>query len=796
MQSLCATHQGQVAIKQAIERKGWTVQEGDIRPLTVASWVLVRDRARENGWSANDPRWLKEFEYFLRVEQGQTPSEIKKKLVQSQQDSLQDAIQVAIEQGEIFAKGVSFGSWQRFTSGQRVNAPAFKAYCQVLGLDWQAVFEGEIMNQPLSASPKNFPHHNLPVRDRAPVGRRAEIAQILKWLDFNHPAYRIGIEGIGGVGKTSLALEVAYCCLEEEPLSFEAIIFTCAQPQRLTSGYILPRLQREKTLQDIFRAIARTLNCLDSLPAEFEEQSLFVRDRLASQRTLLLIDNLETLAEQNIVLAFLYELPPTVKVVLTTRLQTLLDATLHLEPLPIETGIELIEAQIQQKDVPLSDRAVRELYQKTCGIPAVIVYSIGQLALHYPLSRVLERLSHPTEEIARYCFENAIALLPEQSAYPLLLALTFFSHPAVKSAIAAVAFSEPDEIAVDDGLAQLQQLSLVKNYRDRYGMLSLTRSYGIAQLQTHLEFEKDARERWLAWYLQFVRCYGWEDWQEWHCWDAIEAEWENLHDVLEWCFSQEKYENFIEFWRYIKGYSHFSGYWGDRLRWMKGLQTFAQHQQDWGILAESLFDRARTLIMFDRPQYQQQAKKLLDDAWDLAQTHTLSIQFEIGIYHIALNIYQQQFEVAQGWIETLTPQLATCESQPRWAILLSYYQGEICLKTGDCDRAQSHYQKALEQAQSLCWQRVTVYTQVWLANVAIQQKAFDRAERFLKDSLPAIAEHKDKRCLAFCYRSFALLENARENALQGREWGNRARQVFEELGMLEAVAQIESMLDA
>ncbi|WP_017719549.1 DUF1822 family protein [Kamptonema formosum] len=87
-ETLIASKQGQTKIKQAREEKGWTVDS--YKWLEEASKVL-------------DPNW---------------PG------------------------GEYFAEGISYGTWRRFlTAKNPINAPAFKAYCQVLGLNWEEIVE-------------------------------------------------------------------------------------------------------------------------------------------------------------------------------------------------------------------------------------------------------------------------------------------------------------------------------------------------------------------------------------------------------------------------------------------------------------------------------------------------------------------------------------------------------------------------------------------------------------------------------------------------------------------------------
>src|SRR6266487_3274312 len=89
---------------------------------------------------------------------------------------------------------------------------------------------------------------NLPSRDRMHlVGRHSEINRLLQFLSPDHAAHIITVDGIGGVGKTALVLEVAYRCWrkskgEEIATSiprFDAIIFVSAKQQYLTSDGVI-----------------------------------------------------------------------------------------------------------------------------------------------------------------------------------------------------------------------------------------------------------------------------------------------------------------------------------------------------------------------------------------------------------------------------------------------------------------------------------------------------------------------------------------------------------------------------
>ncbi|MFB2877056.1 helix-turn-helix domain-containing protein [Floridanema aerugineum] len=79
--------------------------------------AYIKKARSEKGWAVSDFRWIETASAILGA--------------------------FWAEDG-VLAVGISEGTWKRFLAGKYpINAEAFKAYCQVLGLNWEEVAEGE-----------------------------------------------------------------------------------------------------------------------------------------------------------------------------------------------------------------------------------------------------------------------------------------------------------------------------------------------------------------------------------------------------------------------------------------------------------------------------------------------------------------------------------------------------------------------------------------------------------------------------------------------------------------------------
>ncbi len=135
--------------------------------------------------------------------------------------------------------------------------------------------------------------HNLPVPDfdeTGFIGRKQDIETLTKLVLSNKV---VSVLGDGGIGKTALALKVAYDIVDmNENCPFELIIWTSAKTTMLTS----------KGIKDIYTAITDYSGLIseisDSMGTENKLEEIL--EYLEYFNTLLIIDNLETIQSEEV----------------------------------------------------------------------------------------------------------------------------------------------------------------------------------------------------------------------------------------------------------------------------------------------------------------------------------------------------------------------------------------------------------------------------------------------------------------------------------------------------------------
>ncbi len=337
--------------------------------------------------------------------------------------------------------------------------------------------------------------HNLPQPGYGEfIGRERELQEVMYLLCSRH--FIITIDGIGGIGKSSLALEVANQLLHNKanlPCTeyFDVIIWFSAKRSVLTTEGIVTQNQTSLLLEDLLLTISTVLQPEKDLEDLLEQKKLqLVKGMLASKRALLIVDNLETIDDEAVLL-FLREIPSPTKALVTTRHSIDVAYPIHLHGMSWADAKELIAQECHKKNVSLEDKHVKQLYERTGGVPLAIVWSVGLLGFGHTVDSVLKRLGDAQGDITQFCFEESVGSIRGTDSHKLLVLISMVDSPIRREALGQIA--DLSILDRDDALAKLGKLSLIEKRGDLFDLLPLTKNYARSELKDHPQIERDLR---------------------------------------------------------------------------------------------------------------------------------------------------------------------------------------------------------------------------------------------------------------------------------------------------------------
>ena len=581
-------------------------------------------------------------------------------------------------------------------------------------------------------------HQNLPQPDYGQfVGREQELARIYELLSPANRHFLVTIDGIGGIGKSALALEVAHHYLHDaaalpESERFDAIIWTSAKQTVLTAEGQVQRKHALRTLGDIHATISITLEREDIIRSRSEEQPELVRRALTRQRTLLIVDNLETVDDED-VLTFLRELPAPTKAIVTTRHRLDVAYPVRLVGMPWNDAKVLIGQECEKKGVTFTNEQTRKLYDRTGGVPLALVWSIAQMGFGYGVDTVLHRLGQPTGDIARFCFEGTINRLSE-TTHNMLIALALCDQDAGASReslgeVLNLSVADRDEV-----LAKLEVLSLINKYQGRFRLLPLTRTYLLNRLDSQPDLRQEIAETWAEYFKCKTETIEGEYYWQWspQTFQSLVDDGSNMLIFLEWAYEHGSARQIFALTKGGCWYLEVVGRWGDEVAYARRAADLAKSIRNhkaaarnlgivgwifnqWGDLqqAERVFNETLELYrlgksregeclalqwlgMIPRKRGQfEQAADLYEQAWHIAcEPDSSDLQALVNMERGKLARDMQDWSNAQSYFIEVRRWFETkAETDPRDAPLLAGAWGQLAT----VESALGNYETAREQ---------------------------------------------------------------------------------------------------
>jgi hypothetical protein len=354
---------------------------------------------------------------------------------------------------------------------------------------------------------------NLP--RRAPFfGRGKEMDVVLRALSPEDRTWGVLLDGIGGIGKSALAIEAAYRCKEEG--LFDTFIFFSAKRNILDPSGIRELKPAALTLDEFLNETALVLGQPGIARLADNDKRRALLNALRGTRALLIYDNLETLAkdQQEALADFLRELSQGCKAIVTSRQRGIEGAVwLRLEALEWEAAHALIKSemardpQLTRKLQRVGEGRWQELYDETKGSPLALVHALGLMrvraALTFDGTLTLLR-GNRAPDLQKFIFREARQELTanDQTA---LSALSFFVPSATFEAWMRVA--ELSRNALETTIDRLSMLSLVDVLagEERYGLHPLTRDFVRDELLANAQIARQMGMRFARHWIDYAK---------------------------------------------------------------------------------------------------------------------------------------------------------------------------------------------------------------------------------------------------------------------------------------------------
>ncbi len=237
-------------------------------------------------------------------------------------------------------------------------------------------------------------------------GRTAIIDEVRRAL--NSRAYIVALDGVGGVGKSAIAIEIVRRLYAAKEYQF---IISLSAKQKVWTSHVDTRRAEFAGLTTFLIECAKVLNIYRGQTGEDLEQDVVIE--MAGNRGLLLIDNLEDIKDSAFFEFLSERLPEPVKALVTTRVDKGLGAKVISVPqMAHDEAIQLLDYELEKHCCfpRVEERPLLESILSTTGFLPLAIKWAASLASQGRTVREIDQMlrgsgTHKTEFL-NFCFET------------------------------------------------------------------------------------------------------------------------------------------------------------------------------------------------------------------------------------------------------------------------------------------------------------------------------------------------------------------------------------------------------
>lgn len=320
------------------------------------------------------------------------------------------------------------------------------------------------------------------------IGRFDKLDEVMTALREPVRKPIIAIIGLGGIGKTALAREAIDHCLQED--LFTHIVWVSFKTEHFIGESIIELDSPGYSFDELLNDIGRQCNQPGIVGMPPRQKQTAVEFELATKRILVVMDNLETISDNEKLVAAVFLILGKSKLLITSRhyIKNEYTFNLNLDGFREDESVTFLYENSKERGIEIIAQASRlqlvEIHQVTGGAPLAMKLVIGQMS-RQPVAIVLDTLKQAAFKgqdypFYRFLYQHAWNML-DTNTRKVLVDISVFP-PITGGKVADVqAISQVELSAFWPAIDQLVTLSLVDKIgsasEERYALHPLTQYF-------------------------------------------------------------------------------------------------------------------------------------------------------------------------------------------------------------------------------------------------------------------------------------------------------------------------------